>query len=353
MDTAFLSFLESLGGAVAVIEDGCIAWCSKEALHYGVMAGAPLELLLPVGIGQEELYAARQISLPNLGERVYARVCATGAALVLVLREESPEVTVNALAQTSRMLRIPLNDVMSTSKRLFERLEEMEDPTIQAQTAKVTRGYYQLLRTASAISELQQETQENPLHPKRVELKAWLERVMRPAVSVVATTGRTLQLSLPNTLLFAQIDAAAMEKALWCLLSNAVRYSPEGSVISLCLQSLEGHCLFTMRNPVFQPVQLGALSGGFDRPLTVEAGDSGLGLGILRVQRIVGQHGGVLLLSCTPQGDFSASFRLPTRLPGVTQMRSMPHTEELGGFPRMLVELADVLPDEVYDSRNF
>lgn len=353
MDKEYLHFLDSLGGAIAVIENGSVAWCSGEALRYGVMAGAPLELLLPVGIGQEELSAARQISLPNLGARVYARVCATGSALVLILREEAPEVSSNALAQTSRMLRIPLNDIMSTSKKLFERLEDMEDPAIQAQTASLNRGFYQLLRTASAISELQQEEQENPIHPKRVELKGWLERTMRPAISAVATTGRKLQLTLPNAMLFAQIDAAAMEKALWCLLSNALRYSPEGSVISLCLQNLEGHCLFTMRNPVSQPVQLGALSGGFGRPLAVEAGESGLGLGILRAQRIVRQHGGVLLLSCTPQNDFSASFRLPARLPGAAQVRSTPRTEELGGFSRMLVELADVLPDEVYDSRNF
>lgn len=353
MDTAFLSFLESLGEAVAVIENGSVAWCSKEALRYGVMAGTPLELVLPVGIGREELGAARQISLPNLGQRVYARICATGTALVLVLREESQEVSANALAQTSRMLRIPLSDIMSTSKRLFERLEEMEDSAIQAQTASLNRGFYQLLRTASAISELQQESQEMPIHPRRVELKGWLERVMRPAISAVATTGRTLQLTLPNTMLFAQIDAATLEKALWCLLSNAVRYSPKGSVISLCLQNLEGHCLFVLRNRVTQPVQLGALSGGFDRPLTVEAGDSGLGLGILRAQRIVRQHGGVLLLSCTPQNEFSASFRLPARLSGATQVRSTPRTEELGGYSRMLVELADVLPDEVYDSRNF
>lgn len=353
MDTEYLCFLDNLGGAIAVIENGSIAWCSKEALRYGVMVGAPLELLLPVGIGQEELGAAQQISLPNLGQRVYARVCATGSSLVLVLREESPEVSANALTQTSRMLRIPLNDIMLTSRRLFERLEDMGDPSIQAQTASLNRNFYQLLRTASAISELQQEEQENPVHPKRMELKAWLERVIRPAISAVATTGRTLQLALPNSMLFAQIDAAALEKALWCLLSNAVRYSSEGSLITLCLQNLEGHCLVTLRNPVSQPVQLGALSGGFGRPLAVEAGDSGLGLGILRAQRIVRQHGGVLLLSCTPQGDFSASFRLPTRLPGGTQVRSTPHTEELGGFSRMLVELADVLPDEVYDSRNF
>ncbi|MBE6932408.1 MAG: HAMP domain-containing histidine kinase [Ruminococcaceae bacterium] len=353
MDTAYLSFLESLGGAIAVIENGAIAWCSKEALSYGVMVGAPLELLLPVEIGQEELSTVRQISLPNLGKRVYARVCATGAALVLALREDSTEVDSNALARTSRMLRIPLNEIMSTSKRLFERLEDMEDPVIQTQTASLNRGFYQLLRTASAISDLQQEEQEMPIHTRRVELKGWLERVMQPAISAVDTTGRTLQLALPDSVLLAQIDAAALEKALWCLLSNAVRYSPEGSVITLRLQKQEGHCLFTMCNPVTQPVQLSDLSGGFGRPLTVEAGDSGLGLGLLRVQRIVRQHGGILLLSCTPRGDFSASFRLPACRPNAVQVRSALQTEELGGFSRMLVELADVLPDEVYDSRNF
>lgn len=351
MDTELLQLLDNLGGAIAVIEDGHIAWCSREALAFGVMVGAPLELLLPLGIGEEELHGAHQISLPNLGKRVYARICPTGSALVLFLREEMQEVDVNALSQTSRMIRIPLNEIMSTSRRLFERLEDMEDPAIQAQTASLNRGFYQLLRTASAISELQQEEQEFPIHPRRIELKGWLERAMRPAVSAVETTGRTLQVSLPSAMVFAQIDAPVLEKALWCLLSNAVRYSPAGSVISLRLQKTDNACLLTLRNPVSQPVQLGALSGGFGRPLTTDADCSGLGLGILRAQRIIRQHGGALLLSCTPEGEFSASFRLPGRLPSA-QVRSPLHTEEFGGFNRMLVELSDVLPDEIYDSRN-
>lgn len=351
MDTELFSFLDSLGGAIAVIEHGHIAWCSREALAFGVMVGAPLELLLPLGISEEELRTAQQISLPQLGKRVYARICPTGAALVMVLREELQEVDVNALSQTSRMMRIPLDEIMSTSRKLFERLEDMEDPAIQAQTACLNRSFYQLLRTASAISELQQEEQENPIHPKRVELRGWLERTMQPAASAVQTTGRTLQLTLPSSMLFAQIDAPALEKALWCLLSNAIRYSPEGSVISLCLQKQENQCLIVLQNPVSQPVQLSALSGGFGRPLSVEADCGGLGLGILRAQRIIRQHGGALLLSCTPEGAFSARFRLSGRQSAV-QVRSAPHTEELGGFNRMLVELSDVLPDEVYDSRN-
>ncbi len=351
MDTELFGFLDSLGGAIVVIEDGHIAWCSHEALAFGVMVGAPLELLLPLGISEDEFRGAQQISLPNLGKRVYARICPTGSALVMILKEELQEMDVNALAQTSRMMRIPLNEIMSTSRKLFERLEDMENPAIQAQTASLNRCFYQLLRTASAISELQQEEQESPIHPKRVELRGWLERAMHPAASAVQTTGRTLRLTLPSAMVFAQIDAPALEKALWCLLSNAIRYSPEGSVISLCLQKLENQCIFTLQNPVSQPVQLGALSGGFGRPLTVEADEQGLGLGILRAQRIIRQHGGALLLSCTPEGAFSARFRLSGRIEA-SQLRSAPRTEELGGFSRMLVELSDVLPDEVYDSRN-
>ena len=351
MDTELFQILDSLGGAIAVIDSGHITWCSEEALAFGLMPGAPLELLLPQGVAAEELSAARQISLPNLGERVYARLCPVGSALLLVLQEELSEMNLNALAQTSRMLRIPMNDIMSTSRRLFERLEDMEDPAIQAQTASLNRSFYQLLRTASSISELQQSEQQIPIVPKRVELKSWLDRVMKPAVSAVRTTGRSLEVTGPSALLFAQIDAPMLEKALWCLLSNAIHYSPKDSVISMSLQKLEAQCMFTLRNSVSQPVQLNALSGGFARPLTVESEYSGLGLGILRAQRIIRQHGGVLLLSCTPEGDFVARFRIPSRLPP-PQVCVTPKTEELGGFNRMLVELSDALPDEIYDSRN-
>lgn len=352
MDNTYMRFLNSLGGAIAVVENGNITWCSDMALSFGLAVGMPIGEILPQGVTPEELETIQQLGLPALGERIYANVCPTEEAIVLVLHENLSEINRNALAQISRMLRSPLNDIMSTSNRLFERLEEMEDPRIQAQTASLNRSFYQLMRTAASLSDMQQSAQEGMISPRRTELRSWLERIARPAMSAVRSAGRILEVNGPTGFLFAEIDAPVLEQALWCLLSNAIRYSSEGSTISLSLQKLDSQCLFTLRNQVTQPVQLNILTGGFTRPLMVEPDGHGLGLGILRAQRMIQQHGGVLMLSCSPQGEFMARFRIPGRLPQDTLRSKQLPPIRTGGFDQMLVELSDALPDEIYDSRN-
>lgn len=349
MDNMYVHFLNSLDRAIAVVENGTITWCSDMALSFGLAVGTPIGNL---GVTPEELATIRQLDLPALGEAVYAKVCPVGETILLVLHKDSDDVNSNAVAQISRMLRSPLNEIMSTSNRLFERLEEMEDPRIQVQTASLNRSFYQLMRTAASLSDMQQSAQEGWISPRRTELRNWLERIAKPAISAVRTAGRTLEVNGPIGLVFAEIDAPVLEQALWCLLSNAILYSPEGSTISLSLQKMDSQCLFTLRNQVVQPVELHSLSGGFTRPLAVEEEGHGLGLGILRAQRMIRQHGGVLMLSCSPQGEFMARFRIPGRLPQDTLRSKLLQPIRTGGFDQMLVELSDALPDEIYDSRN-
>ena len=50
---------------------------------------------------------------------------------------------------------------------------------------------------------------------------------------------------------------------------------------------------------------------------------------------------------------FSAVMRIPCDRVPETLRVSPVQVDRSGGFSRMLIELSDVLPDDVYDSRNF
>ncbi len=62
--------------------------------------------------------------------------------------------------------------------------------------------------------------------------------------------------------------------------------------------------------------------------------------------------GGVLLLECLPTGEFSAMLRIPCDRSPETLHVAPVAVDRTGGYSRMLVELSDVLPDTVFDSRN-
>ena len=352
MNQELYQILNAMGAAAAAVDAEQITWCSTNAERLGLCPGMRLQTLLPQEFDVKELAYLRQLNLPKLGARIYAQVYPLTQGVLLVLQEDEPVLDVACLAQTSRMLRTPLNEILATSRRLFEQLEELEDPRIQKQTAKLTHSFYQIFRTASALSDLQSDSADSAFFPKRTELCAWLAGIMAPASSAIAIAKRTLQMEYPSSCLYAEIDSSALEQALWCLLSNAVRYSPEGSTITLRLQAVNGQCLFSLHNQIAQSIPLAALTGSFPRPLSVDDTSHGLGLGILRAQRIVRQHEGVLLLECTPKGEFVARLRLPGQL-APERLRAVMPADTTGGYNRMLVELSDVLPDEVYDSRNF
>ncbi len=352
MNLDFLQILNCLGGAVAAVEDGTVRWSTDDAQRLGLIAGTQLASLLPPDVTPETLPQLQQLSMPTLGAGMYAQIYPTERGCVLILHTGSPELSYASLAQTSRMLREPLDDILFTARSLFERLEELEDARIQAQTSRLNRGFYRLLRTASALSELQQSASSGAFSPERADLKKWLRDLSEHACSLVAATGKTLEIRLPAHHLYAEIDAPMLEQALWCLLSNAIRYSPEGATITLSLQERNGQCLFSMHNPISQPISLNDLSGGFTRPLSPESEQHGLGLGLVRAQQIVRLHSGVLLLECTPTGIFAATIRIPGH-PDKDELRLLPvKIENSGGFSQILVELSDVLPDEVFDTRS-
>ena len=350
MDQDFLQVLNYIGSTALLLQGDAVVWVSQAAERMGITTATSLYTLLPDGITAADFEQLQRFTLPAPWAGYYAQVCPLRKNWLLVLNSNALPLEYKAILQTSRMIREPMNDIMSTSQSLFAKLEEMESPTVQAQTAQLNHGFYRLLRTSISLTELEQSISPKPFIPVRTELRKWLRDGMRPVVSAVAATGKKLELELPTGHLYAGINEILLEQAILCLLSNAIRYSPERATIRLRLWENHGQCLFIMENPIAKPVDLTALSNSFSRTPSPDE-NKGLGLGLTRVQNAVKQHGGVLLLECTSEGNFRATMRIPSK-PEQSDVRvHLPQITE-GGYNRMLVELSDVLPDSVFDSRN-
>ena len=348
MDQQILQILNLTDTAAAGVRDGSVIWCTDAARRLGLEAGTALSALLPEFAAPDAL--PLRFPVPALGEHVSARLAPAGDVTVLLLDDGAAPLTVNALGQISRVLNGPIEDILFNGRNLFERLEALEDPAIQAGTARLTRNFYRLLRTSGALLDQYGSAHDEAFAPERVDLRRWLRDMTDRLCSVVDSTGRQLDVKLPENRLYAPADPALLEQALLGLLSNAIRFSPSGSAVTLRLYENAEHCFLNLRNPISAPVSFPDLGGAFTRPLGPE--DQGLGLGLRRVQQIALLHGGTLLLECTPEGCFSATLCIPSRRDDVKLHAPAVPVDRSGGYDRMLVELADVLPDEVFDSRN-
>ncbi len=343
MDQEFLQILNMTGAAAAGLREGVVLWCTDAACRMGLRPGADLRAQLPEG--DAELF-----SLAGLSAGVVVRRIPLGDQTVLLLQSEAPPLTVDALGQISRVLNGPIEDVLFTGRNLFERLEALEDPAIQAGTARLTRNFYRLLRTSGALLDQYSSAHDETFAPERTDLRRWLRELSDRLCAAVDSAGRRLELRLPERHLYAPVDPDLLEQALLGLLSNAMRYSPADSTVTLRLYEQSEHCFLNLRNAIAAPVSFPDLGGAFTRPLG--PGDQGLGLGLRRVQQIARLHGGTLLLECTPEGSFSAALCIPCNREDLDLRAPAVSLDRSGGFDRLLVELADVLPDEVFDSRN-
>ncbi|MGQ7842926.1 CHASE2 domain-containing protein [Granulosicoccus sp. 3-233] len=99
-------------------------------------------------------------------------------------------------------------------------------------------------------------------------------------------------------------DAASLERAICNILSNAIKYSPEGTIITVRLLRREDRAVLTIddQGVGIDPAMLGQLFTRFRRDAKTAGQFKGIGLGLALVARVVSLHGGKVAASNLPQG---------------------------------------------------
>jgi two-component system sensor histidine kinase KdpD len=106
---------------------------------------------------------------------------------------------------------------------------------------------------------------------------------------------RTLTLAMESSLPPVKIDAVLMERVLWNLLENAIKYAPEDLAIEIGVRQCEGQLEIAIcdRGPGIPPEQVAKIFETFQRG-RVESDIAGVGLGLSIARTIVEAHGGKL-----------------------------------------------------------
>lgn len=109
-------------------------------------------------------------------------------------------------------------------------------------------------------------------------------------------------------------DDVAIGRALDELIDNAVKFSPDGSTISVAVETKNGGVTFSVRDEGqgIEAGRLAELGHAFEQ---IDSGDTrrfgGLGLGLNYVRGVLGTHGSRLELESTPGAGTTSFFTLP------------------------------------------
>jgi|LGOV01.1.fsa_nt_gb PAS domain S-box-containing protein len=112
-----------------------------------------------------------------------------------------------------------------------------------------------------------------------------------------------------------QADPDKLEQVLENLFSNAVKYSPEGSLIRVCGERIDGHCQITV---VDQGIGMTSDQGDhvFDKFYRADYSDTaakGIGLGMSIARQIVEQHGGSIWVESSTGVGTRVVFTVPIK----------------------------------------
>ncbi len=320
--------------AVVLDADDEVVRASPAAYSFGIVrddrlvAGDLLELARAVRRDGEIREAELEVALGPLGRgtrSVYARVAPLGSALVLVLVEDHTEARrVDAIrrdfvANVSHELKTPVGGLLLLSEALVEAADDPE--AVRRFAGRMQHEAGRLSRLVQEVVELSRLQWDDPLHePEDVELDAVVAEVVdrsrltaeARAITVVGAGQRGL---------VARGDSGQLVMALGNLVDNAVRYSPDGTRVTVA--SRQGEDVPGRRAGI---VEISVTDEGpgiaekerdriFERFYRVDAARSrrtgGTGLGLAIVKHVAAVHGGDVTVWSVEGSGSTFTMRLP------------------------------------------
>jgi PAS domain S-box-containing protein len=307
----------------------------------------PVEISLSPLDTEEGLLVAsaiRDISDRKIAEAERARLLRERAAHV-----ETNRIKDEFLATLSHELRTPLNAILGWAAMVLDApLEPKRVSQALATIQRNARAQAQLVEDLLDVSRVITGKLRLELAP--VDLAAVVDAaadVVRPSAQARGTALEVVAEQRPILILG---DADRLQQAVWNLLTNAVKFTPEGGRIEARLRAEDAVATVTVRDtgrgidPTFLPHV-------FDRfrqeDSSTTRAHGGLGLGLALVKSIVQAHGGTVHATSAGAGMGSTfRFEVPINAPSERRQATRLSDETVADLGGVRVLVVDDAPDE-------
>lgn len=236
------------------------------------------------------------------------------------MAEEAVRVREQFLSIASHELKTPLT-TLKVTLQLLDRQFRQPDPDRNRIETHLGRLWEQFDRLEILVEELLDASRIQQgrldLRPESVDLVSLVEQVVdrfeyaperKPEHQIVLEA---------QVAIVGSWDPSRLDQVVTNLVSNALKYSPEGSEVRVALQQSDSHAMLAVidqgigispddRQRLFQP---------FARSDVVRGNVSGTGLGLYIAARIVEQHGGTIRVQSEPGNGSTFTVHLPLTAP--------------------------------------
>jgi signal transduction histidine kinase/DNA-binding response OmpR family regulator len=258
--------------------------------------------------------------------------------------QESDRLKSQFLANMSHELRTPLNSIIGFSEILVERLDGGVDPKHYGFLKHIHASGQHLLGIINDILDLSKiEAGKMEIYPEFFAIAPVIESVCHMMRGMTKSHPRFV-CDVPNDLPFIETDLAKFKQVLFNLISNAIKFSPGDSTITISARFVgagdaEGAINVTVMDEGMgiDPRHHELIFEEFRQiDATVRREFGGTGLGLALVKRFVELQGGRVSVESSPGRGSTFSFRLPVRSRAAVVSRAA-EVETSPGLDRVLV----------------
>lgn len=331
-------------------KDDRIVSVNQSASTLFLSAGDALTPLLMTGKEEYAAFSSGQLYLSlSIGGTVRSAVVTRlqGIDLFLLDPEETSE-EFRSMALVSMELRGPLTRLMASAESLLE-AQGLTGPNATQQAAEMNQNLMQLMRLVCNLSDVSRYAASSHMETRDVD--SFLASVFEKAETL--TTSRDIRLTYEGlqTPVFSLIDPEQLERAVWNILSNSVKFTPSGGTIHakltrhgsrlrLCVQDSGSGIAESVRGDLFHR---------YLRQPGIEDSRFGLGLGMVLLRTAAANHGGTVLIDQPQETGTRITMTLAVRQNSDTVFRSPIFLPDYSsGWDHGLLELSDCLPDDLY-----
>lgn len=343
--------IEYIAQPAFLVKDNVVAAVNEAAARMQIKIGTSIHELITAGADEFSVFRSGKLYLALTAGNAWVSIC--DDAYLFCLEEIYSSAELKALALAAQHLREPLSNAMSGIDILKQNDALENNNALKQQVSSINRSIHNLLRSVCNMSDAS---------PADIRYKANLQ--IQNAASVFAEifeklgnyteeAGRSLKFIGLKKSVECAIDAQLMERAILNMVSNAIKFSPEGSTITATIKQTGNRLSVTIENPTSDNLR-SMYSGTFQqyrRIPSIEDGLSGIGLGMSIISGIANAHNGTVLLDSGKKNVAKITVSFPIR----TNIAPSVHSSiqllggYTGGIDAYLVELSDVLTNRYYE----
>ncbi len=255
------------------------------------------------------------------------------------------------LPNVARELRGAMTNIYAAVNLLVPMEKREKNPKADKLTAAFTQSYYRMYRLVGNLSAAEKLGGEEKFRLLNGDVIALARDVCERAEPLFEAEGVALSFQSERPAQLIAMDAELLERLLLNLLSNALKFTPRGGCVDVCVRVTQRRVYLSVRDTGrgIAPERLEHVFDHFLETDALEPPPHGLGLGLALCRRIAEGHGGSIVAESEEGKGATFTVSLPNARTHIAALREPTLVGD--GFNRTMVQLSDALSADAFTHR--